>query len=162
RLGPGQMLAVNPLTGAMVRPGEAPKLGFSRERTRCQPVSRIPTFTKAFFWPATPTKALAALGWSDDRYRILFQSLAESGQEAVWSMGDDAPPAFLSSLPLPLWDYCKQRFAQVTNPPIDPLRESEVMSLNVYLGDGRVLESPVLDRVQLEALNPKPATTASL
>jgi glutamate synthase domain-containing protein 2/glutamate synthase domain-containing protein 1/glutamate synthase domain-containing protein 3 len=162
RLGPGQMLAVNPLTGAMVRPGETPKLGVSRESSRCQPVSRTPTFSKASFWPTTSTKALAALGWSDDRYRILFQSLAESGQEAVWSMGDDAAPAFLSSLPLPLWDYCKQRFAQVTNPPIDPLRESEVMSLNVYLGDGRVLESPVLDRVQLDAVNPKPANTLSL
>jgi glutamate synthase domain-containing protein 2/glutamate synthase domain-containing protein 1/glutamate synthase domain-containing protein 3 len=162
RLGPGQMLVVNPTNGAMVRPGEAPKLGVSRDIARSQPVSRIPSFTKASFWPNTSTKALAALGWSDDRYRILFQSLAESGQEAVWSMGDDAPPAFLSSLPLPLWDYCKQRFAQVTNPPIDPLRESEVMSLNVYLGDGRVLESPVLDRVQLEALNPKPSTTVSL
>ena len=51
-------------------------------------------------------------------------------------MGDDAPPAFLSTLTRTLWDYCKQRFAQVTNPPIDPLRESHVMSLEVHLKGG--------------------------
>ena len=76
---------------------------------------------------------MAALGWTDDQYKLLFQSLVLEGQEAVWSMGDDAPPAFLSRLPRPLWDYCKQRFAQVTNPPIDPLRETHVMSLRVHL-----------------------------
>ena len=72
---------------------------------------------------------MAAFGWTEDQFRMLFQPLVEHGQEPLWSMGDDAPPAFLSSLPRPLWDYCKQRFAQVTNPPIDPLRESHVMSL---------------------------------
>src|SRR5262249_28261858 len=65
-------------------------------------------------------------------------------------MGDDAPPAFLSSLPRALWDYCKQRFAQVTNPPIDPLRETHVMSLEVRLPgnapspEGVVLPGPIL------------------
>jgi len=54
-------------------------------------------------------------------------------------MGDDAPPAFLSRQPRPLWDYCKQRFAQVTNPPIDPLRETHVMSCACYLGERAVL-----------------------
>ena len=49
-------------------------------------------------------------------------------------MGDDAPPAFLSSARRPLWDYCKQSFAQVTNPAIDPLREAHVMSLETCLG----------------------------
>ena len=77
---------------------------------------------------------MAALGWTEDQYKLLFQPLVLEGQEAVWSMGDDAPPAFLSRLPRPLWDYCKQRFAQVTNPPIDPLRETQVMSLRVLSG----------------------------
>src|ERR1700691_3384073 len=67
-------------------------------------------------------------------------------------MGDDAPPAFLSSLKRPLWDYCKQRFAQVTNPPIDPLREVHVMSLDVYLDSNIVAGSPVLDAGHLAAL----------
>ena len=87
---------------------------------------------------------MAAMGWSEDQFRLLFQPLVEQGQEAVWSMGDDAPPASLSTFRRPLWDYCKQRFAQVTNPPIDSLRETHVMSLKVFLGRAS-LNSPLLD-----------------
>ena len=68
-------------------------------------------------------------------------------------MGDDAPPAFLSTLPRTLWDYCKQRFAQVTNPPIDPLRETHVMSLDVHLKDGVTLPGPLLNAGQLDELS---------
>jgi glutamate synthase domain-containing protein 2/glutamate synthase domain-containing protein 3 len=93
----------------------------------------------------------AAAGWSDDQYKILFRPLL-SGKEADWSMGDDAPPAFLSVIHRPLWDYCKQRFAQVTNPPIDPLRESHVMSLEVPLGHGHFLSSPILTAAELSSL----------
>ncbi len=92
-----------------------------------------------------PTKVLAALGWSDDQFRLLFQPLIQNGQDAVWSMGDDAPSAFLSNMRRPLWEHCKQRFAQVTNPPIDPLREAHVMSLDVHLGDTLQLPSPLVD-----------------
>src|SRR6202521_4110378 len=67
-------------------------------------------------------------------------------------MGDDAPPAFLSSLPRTLWDYCKQRFAQVTNPPIDPLRETHVMSLDVHLKEGVTLPGPIITDAQLMQL----------
>src|SRR5437899_105154 len=67
-------------------------------------------------------------------------------------MGDDAPPAFLSTFTRPLWDYCKQRFAQVTNPPIDPLREAHVMSLEVSLGKSHCLPGPVLSAAELVAL----------
>jgi glutamate synthase domain-containing protein 2/glutamate synthase domain-containing protein 3 len=91
---------------------------------------------------------MAALGWTEDQYRLLFQPLVMDGQEAVWSMGDDAPPAFLSQLRRPLWDYFKQRFAQVTNPPIDPLRETHVMSLQVPLPHRTKLSSPLLDAGQ--------------
>jgi glutamate synthase (ferredoxin) len=94
----------------------------------------------------------AAMGWTEDQFRLLFQPLGREGKEAVWSMGDDAPPAFLSSAKRPLWDYCKQRFAQVTNPPIDPLREVHVMSLDVYLDPHIVASSPVLDAGHLAAL----------
>ena len=94
---------------------------------------------------------MAALGWSEDQFRLLFQPLVEQGQEAVWSMGDDAPPASMSTFRRPLWDYCKQRFAQVTNPPIDSLRESHVMSLKVFLGRAAV-NSPLLDAGQLRLL----------
>ena len=56
------------------------------------------------------------------------------GQEPTGSMGDDTPPAVLSALPRSLFQYFKQRFAEVTNPPIDPLREETVMSLRMLLG----------------------------
>ena len=69
----------------------------------------------------------------EERDQIL-RPLAESGQEAVGSMGDDTPMAVLSQKNRNLFDYFRQQFAQVTNPPIDPLRESIVMSLNCELG----------------------------
>ncbi len=102
--------------------------------------------------PVTEPKRVAgAAGWTEDQFKILFSALTR-GKEADWSMGDDAPPAFLSALPRTLWDYCKQRFAQVTNPPIDPLRETHVMSLDVHLQDGVTLPSPVITAGQLSQL----------
>ena len=68
----------------------------------------------------------------EERDQVL-RPLAEGGQEAVGSMGDDTPMAVLSSRQRNLFDYFRQQFAQVTNPPIDPLRES-MMSLAVELG----------------------------
>lgn len=95
--------------------------------------------------------------------------LADTGQEAVGSMGDDTPMAVLSSTPRLITDYFRQKFAQVTNPPIDPLREKHVMSLATSIGqemnvfcetDGHAhrvtFDSPVLlysDRQQLLTLN---------
>src|SRR2546423_12281797 len=95
---------------------------------------------------------MATLGSSEDQCRFLFQPLVEQGQDAVWRMGDAASPASLSHMRRPLWDYCKQRFAQVTNPPIGSLRESHVMSLKIFLGDSVVLKSPLLDGGQLAEL----------
>ena len=72
----------------------------------------------------------------EERDQVL-RPLAESGNEAVGSMGDDTPMAVLSRQERSLYDYFRQKFAQVTNPPIDPLRESIVMSLEVDLGSER-------------------------
>lgn len=69
----------------------------------------------------------------EERDQVL-RPLAEMGQEAVGSMGDDTPMAVLSKKERSLYDYFRQQFAQVTNPPIDPLREAIVMSLGVQLG----------------------------
>src|SRR6202171_2584630 len=99
-----------------------------------------------------PKRAAASAGWTEDQFKTLFTSLVH-GKEADWSMGDDAPPAFLSTMPRTLWDYCKQRFAQVTNPPIDPLRESHVMSLAVHRKTGIVLPSPLISAAQLAELS---------
>ncbi len=156
RLGPGEILLANPFSATMARPSHSLQL---REGIRAMaPVAAIP-IPPTGEAVASPTpdvrKIMAALGWSEDQYKLLFQSLVEHGQEATWSMGDDTPPASISSLRRPLWDYCKQRFAQVTNPPIDSLREEHVMSLDVYLDSMHVLSSPLLDAGQLANLETK-------
>ena len=153
RLGPGEMLAVDPAEGTILRPGESAKSGEWPARSasalavRIDPSQQIPATSSV-----ESKQALAALGWTEDQFRLLFQPLVQSGQEAVWSMGDDTSPAFLSVIGRPLWDHCKQRFAQVTNPPIDPLREAHVMSLKVHLRPNVLLPSPLLDSGQLELL----------
>ncbi len=76
----------------------------------------------------------------EERDQVL-RPLAEGGQEAVGSMGDDTPMAVLSTKQRNLFDFFRQQFAQVTNPPIDPLREAVVMSLGVELGrEGSIFE----------------------
>jgi len=72
--------------------------------------------------------------YSYEEIHQVIKTLAENGQEATGSMGDDTPMAVLSSKPRTLYDYFRQQFAQVTNPPIDPLRERYVMSLGTCIG----------------------------
>ncbi len=153
RLGPGDTLVCDPSSGDLTRPAE---IGSRQEFHEGPPAPQllhvVPTEKLAPVSTPDAQRVMAALGWTEDQYKLLFQPLVLEGQEAVWSMGDDAPPAFLSRLPRPLWDYCKQRFAQVTNPPIDPLRETHVMSLRIFLGDTGVLNSPLLDAGQMKLL----------
>ncbi len=80
-------------------------------------------------------------GYTDEDVRLLLTPMAADGQEAVGSMGIDTPLACLSEKPQSLFHYFKQLFAQVTNPPIDPIREELVMSLNSYIG----VERNILD-----------------
>ena len=156
RLGPGEMLLVDPAKGKLIRPGEASELGDWRQFVSSPMTMRVePSDHAVVVSVAEPKNVLAALGWSEDQYRLLFQPLVQTGQAAVWSMGDDAPPAFFSSMRRPLWEHCKQRFAQVTNPPIDPLREAHVMSLDVHLNDTLSLASPLLDPGQLRLIRDK-------
>lgn len=72
--------------------------------------------------------------YSREELDQVLRVLGENGQEAVGSMGDDTPFAVLSSQPRLIYDYFRQQFAQVTNPPIDPLREAHVMSLATSIG----------------------------
>jgi glutamate synthase (NADPH/NADH) large chain len=100
----------------------------------------------------------------EERDQVL-RPLAEQGQEAVGSMGDDTPMAVLSQRVRSTYDYFRQQFAQVTNPPIDPLREAIVMSLEVCLGAERnifdespahgsrvILNSPVISPAKWQSL----------
>ncbi len=73
-------------------------------------------------------------GYSEEDLSTLIQPMVKNAQEPIGSMGNDTPPAVLSNRPRLLFDYFKQMFAQVTNPPIDPYRESLVMSLMSFIG----------------------------
>lgn len=113
----------------------------------------------------TATFAQATFGWGLEDIGMQIQDMAGAAKETTYSMGDDAPLACLSQRPQPLYNYFKQRFAQVTNPPIDPLREGVVMSLGMTLGKKESiykvseagarlihLESPVLNGAEMENL----------
>ena len=75
-----------------------------------------------------------AFGYTQEDLKMIMTPMAVSGQEAIGSMGADNPVAVLSNKPKPLFNYFKQNFAQVTNPPIDPIREELVMSLVSLIG----------------------------
>jgi glutamate synthase (NADPH/NADH) large chain len=106
-----------------------------------------------------------AFGYTLEDIRILILPMATSGEQPLGSMGTDTPIAVLSRRPQLLYNYFKQLFAQVTNPPIDPIREELVMSLVDYIGrDGNLLDesaqhcrqlkidSPILANVDLEKI----------
>jgi len=104
-------------------------------------------------------------GYTEEDLTRILVPMAEKGEEPIGSMGTDTPLACLSDRPQPLFNYFKQLFAQVTNPPIDPIREELVMSLTSYLGTERnildetpqhahtlKLEQPILTNRDLEKL----------
>ena len=78
-----------------------------------------------------------AFGYTEEDLKMILEPMAANGEEPVGSMGTDIPLACLSDRPQPLFNYFKQLFAQVTNPPIDPIREEMVMSLISYIGTER-------------------------
>jgi len=110
-------------------------------------------------------RAQLAFGYSQEDERVLLAPMARAGEEPIGSMGNDAALAVLSDQRPPLFSYFKQLFAQVTNPPIDPIRESIVMSLGTGVGaEGNllneapeharqlVMDQPVLRNHELETL----------
>mmetsp|Transcript_29811 Transcript_29811/g.51462 ORF Transcript_29811/g.51462 Transcript_29811/m.51462 type:complete len:1589 (-) Transcript_29811:419-5185(-) len=103
-------------------------LGAWQEAARAQlPPAAGPDF-------ATSTRRLNLFGYSTETLDMLLYPMSVGGKEALGSMGNDAPLAVLSQQPRQVFDYFKQLFAQVTNPPIDPLREGTVMSVEMNLG----------------------------
>ncbi|TVQ21893.1 MAG: glutamate synthase large subunit [Leptolyngbya sp. DLM2.Bin15] len=116
-----------------------------------------------------------AFGYSSEDVEMIVEAMASQAKEPTFCMGDDVPLAVLSTKPRLLYDYFKQRFAQVTNPAIDPLRESLVMSLTIQLGArGNLLEakpdyarllkleSPVLNETELDQVRTSGFKTANL
>ncbi|WP_027330366.1 glutamate synthase large subunit [Marinimicrobium agarilyticum] len=173
RLGPGQILSVDTETGKLFHTKDIDELLKGR-----QPYQQW-LKEKALRIESTLEEDVAENGLDEAElkafmkmYQVTFEErdqvlrpLAEGGQEAVGSMGDDTPMAVLSAKQRPLYDYFRQQFAQVTNPAIDPLREAIVMSLETCLGrelsvyeetkehaDRVILRSPVLSPAKFRAL----------
>ncbi|MBX3181969.1 MAG: glutamate synthase large subunit [Polyangiaceae bacterium] len=99
-----------------------------------------------------------AFGYTKEDLQLLLAPMAQTGQEAVGSMGTDTPLAALSDEPQLLFNYFKQHFAQVTNPAIDPIREEMVMSLSSYIGGEGNLLFELPDQAQMLEL-PHPILT---
>ncbi|CAK0876614.1 unnamed protein product [Prorocentrum cordatum] len=94
--------------------------------------------------PGDPSdQGLRAFGYTTESLELLLLPMADKGQEALGSMGNDTPLACLSDLPRPVYDFFYQRFAQVSNPPVDPIRESSVMSLSAWVGPETNLLAPL-------------------
>jgi len=91
------------------------------------PVSKIPASSALNFYQN-------AFGYTEEEIQAIITPMVINAQEPVGSMGNDAAPAVLSERPQLLYNYFKQIFAQVTNPPIDPYRENLVMSLMSFIG----------------------------
>jgi len=140
RLGPGQMINVDLKTGEF-KDNIAVKSEISKRHPygewiakNRKDVTKTTFDSERIYDDQTATFAQSSFGWGLEDIGMQIQDMAGSAKETTYSMGDDAPLAVLSTLPHTLYNYFKQRFAQVTNPPIDPLREGIVMSLGMTLG----------------------------
>ncbi len=141
RLQPGKMLLVDLIEGRLI-PDEEIKAELAKKHPYAKWLKRTQIVLEDL--PAVqPRKArtnIALLdrqqcfGYSQEDMQILLEPMATTGQEAVGSMGNDAPLSALSDKPKLLYTYFKQNFAQVTNPPIDSIREELVMSLVSFIG----------------------------
>ncbi|MEI8250847.1 MAG: glutamate synthase large subunit [Synechococcus sp. ELA057] len=140
RLGPGQMLAVDLERGRLLRNWEVKEEAASRhpyadwvaEQRRSLPAG--PWEQQRRQGDLELLQLQTAYGFTAEDLELVIEDMAGAGKEPTYCMGDDIPLAVLSGKPHLLYDYFKQRFAQVTNPPIDPLREKLVMSLEMHLG----------------------------
>ncbi len=158
RLGPGHMLAINLATGEFLRDA-AVKEYLSQQQPYTQWVKSIDNLDVGV--PAaqdidalTVRQQQKAVGWTLEDVELILHPMAATGKEAVGSMGDDTPLAVLSSQYRPLHHFFRQNFSQVTNPPIDPIREARVMSLRTRLGNlsNILTETPeACHMVQLES-----------
>jgi glutamate synthase (ferredoxin) len=140
RLGPGQMLLVDTRDGSLLRDADAKERAAARhdygllaDRVLV-PVERHHIEVEA---PDDIPAQQRLHGWGAEDVKFVVSAMAETGAEPVYSMGDDIPIAPLGRTPRRLYGYLRQRFAQVTNPAIDPLREKAVMSIRVLLGARR-------------------------
>jgi glutamate synthase (NADPH/NADH) large chain len=173
RLGPGQILMVDTQTGELLQSEDIDQRLKSAHPYKRWLKENSQHIVGSFDGEVTSGIDVADLQVFMKMFQVSFEErdqvlrpLAESGNEAVGSMGDDTPMAVLSRQQRSLYDYFRQKFAQVTNPPIDPLREAIVMSLETDLGvernlfqlgpehaDRVILSSPVLSQGKFNTLH---------
>ena len=146
RVGPGQILAVDTETGQVLHTDDIDnrlksrhpyKQWLRKNALRIQATLDDHDHGSAFYDVDRLKQYMKMFQVTYEERDQVLRPLAEQGQEAVGSMGDDTPMAVLSKRVRSPYDYFRQQFAQVTNPPIDPLREAIVMSLETCLGAER-------------------------
>ncbi len=137
RLGPGQMLVVDPRRGTVLRDAESRREAVHRVAAGTPPRGARKPFTDDAA-AVPPTRTMPRVRWmaglDAERQRLDIKTMALEAHEPLWSMGDDTPTPGLARLDRPVADHLRQSFAQVTNPAIDPERERIVMDMAVELG----------------------------
>ncbi len=162
KLGPGQMIAADVSRGKLWHNDEIKDYYATRQPYQqwLDQALRTPSAEGQTSppppCPSAPSLAQqAAFGYTEEELVVVLRPMAEEGAEPVASMGDDIPHAVLSQFERPLYHFFKQRFAEVTNPPIDSLREQLVMSMRVLLGArGNILEGSSAHARLLEIPSP--------
>lgn len=163
RLRPGRMLLVDTVKGELVDDDVLKEKYASR-----QPYGewlnnnlvtlkelKIPNKKVEEFTDEERARLQKAFGYTFEEYKTSILPMAQNGAEPIASMGTDSPLPMLSEQPQPLFNYFKQLFAQVTNPPIDAIREEIVTSTSVYIGeDGNLLEEKAENCNVLKICNP--------
>ncbi|UDG75963.1 glutamate synthase subunit alpha [Achromobacter sp. 77] len=143
RLQPGKMFLIDLEQGRIIDDAEI-KLQLANSRPYRQWIERLQIKLESLPAPrqvAVATQSAVSLldrqqafGWTQEDYKFILEPMASTGEEVIGSMGNDAPLAVLSDRAKPFYNYFRQLFAQVTNPPIDPIREQLVMSLVSFIG----------------------------
>jgi glutamate synthase (ferredoxin) len=149
KVGPGEVLVVDTLRSEVIRNQDAKRRVAGRKPYARWVARYMATLVPdpARLPPTHTGESLLQLqrtfGYGSEDLRLVVEPMGTSGGDPVWSMGDDTPIPPLAAVAPSLYAYFRQRFAQVTNPPIDSLRESMVMSLRMHLGRRG---SPLLER----------------
>ncbi len=140
RLKPGKLLMVDTEEGRIYGDAEikrelASRLPYAEWlRDGRIVLSELQSGRKVSHEVADRQRLMRAFCYNREDIELIIKPMATASQEPVVSMGNDAPPAVLSHMPQRFFNYFRQQFAQVTNPPIDPIREQSVMSLTSYVG----------------------------
>jgi glutamate synthase domain-containing protein 2/glutamate synthase domain-containing protein 1/glutamate synthase domain-containing protein 3 len=168
RLGPGQMIVADLDYHRFFENDEILRIYDQKRHYQDLIQLDVPLEDSAEFLPPLGVTELNRLqrrfGYTREDVRMFLAPMAAEGKDAVWSMGDDTAIAPLARAPRPLYAFFRQRFAQVTNPPIDPLREAVVFKMHTRLGPwphilevreklpGLSLHSPLITLSQMHAL----------